>query len=90
MEDTGIDKVRIKVLSIAGECQACHQVGQEVIVDNVTLSGYICPHALVSLWPYVLVLQNRGKFPWGDGDSTIIACPDGENLARFEVARLKE
>ncbi len=90
MENTGMDKVRIRVKSVAGECQAGHKTGEEIIVDNVTLSGYLCPHALHSLWPYIMVLQMRGKFPWGDGDSTTIACPDGDNLAIFEISRLEE
>lgn len=90
MEDAGTDKVKITVQSIEGECQACHEVGQEIIVDGINLSGYICPHAMMSLWPFVLVLHNRGKFPWDDGDSTIIACPDGTNLVRFEIHRIRE
>jgi len=90
MNDSGMDKVKIRVRSIAGECQAGHKIGEEILVDNVTLSAYLCPHALHSLWPFVLTLQMRGKFPWGDGDSAVIACPDGENLAVFEIRRVTE
>ncbi len=90
MQDTGMDRVRIRVKSVAGECQAGHKAGDEIIVDNVSLSGYLCPHALHSLWPFVLTLQMRGKFAWGDGDGAVIACPDGENLAVFEISRVKE
>jgi uncharacterized repeat protein (TIGR04076 family) len=90
MEDTGMDKVRITVKSIAGECQAGHCVGQEIVVDNVTLSGYLCPEALHSIWPWVQVLRFRGKFPWGDEDGVEIACPDAGNLVVFDVRRIKE
>jgi uncharacterized repeat protein (TIGR04076 family) len=90
MQDSGMDKVSIRVKSIAGECQAGHKIGEEIIVENVNLSGYLCPHALHSLWPFVMTLQMRGKFPWGDGHSTLIACPDGENLVVFEVSRIRE
>lgn len=90
MSDTGMDKVKITVQSIAGECQAGHCVGQSIVVDNVSLSGYLCPEALHSLWPFVQVLRFRGKFPWGDEDGVQIACPDAENLVRFDVRRVKE
>ncbi len=89
MDDNGMDRVKITVLSIAGECQAGHCVGQEIIVDNLTLSGYLCPEAQHSLWPWVQVLRFRGQFPWGDPDGVTLACPDGENLVRFEVRRIK-
>lgn len=90
MADNGMDRVKITVLSIDGECQAGHCVGQEVIVDNVTISGYLCPEALHSIWPWVQVLRFRGRFPWGDEDGVQIACPDAANLVRFDVRRIKE
>jgi len=89
-EDSGMDKVRIKVESIAGECQAGHCVGQAIIVDNVNLSGYLCPDALHSIWPWVQALRFRGKLPWGDEDGILIACPDAVNLVRFDVRRVRE
>jgi uncharacterized repeat protein (TIGR04076 family) len=88
MDDTGMDKVKITVKSIKGCCQAEHCVGQEIIVDNVHLSGYLCPEALHSMWPWVQALRFRGKFPWGDEDGITIACPDGENLVLFDVRRI--
>lgn len=90
MEDTGMDKVKITVKSIDGQCQAGHCVGETIVVDNLLLSGYLCPEALHVLWPFVQVLRFRGKFPWGDEDGIQVPCPDAENLVRFEVRRMKD
>jgi uncharacterized repeat protein (TIGR04076 family) len=90
MAEDGLDKVKITVQSVTGYCQAGHCIGQEIIVDNITLSAYLCPHALHTLWPYVQVLQYGGKFPWGDKDGIAIACPDPDNLVRFNLRRVKE
>lgn len=90
MTTSGMDQVGIRISSIAGECQAGHYVGEKILIDNVTLSGYLCPHALHSLWPYVITLQMGGKFTWGDGDCTDIACPDAQNRVIFNVYRIRE
>jgi uncharacterized repeat protein (TIGR04076 family) len=85
-----MDKVKITVKSIKGECQAGHCPGQEYILDNFKLSGNLCPDAFNSLWPYIQVLRFGGKYPWGDEDGVSIACPDPDNLAVFDIRRIKE
>ncbi len=90
MEDTGMDKVKITVTSIRGFCQAGHCPGQEIVLNNVILSGYLCPDALHSIWPYVQVLRFKGKFPWGDPDGIQAVCPDPDNLVRFDIRRIKQ
>jgi uncharacterized repeat protein (TIGR04076 family) len=86
----GMDKVKITVKSIKGECSAGLKIGQEIVVDGYQIDGYICPYALNSLWPFVNALSFKGKFPWGDEDGLTLACPDAENLTVFDVRRMKE
>lgn len=86
----GMDRVRVTVKSIKGECHAGLRLGQEVIFDGYNIEGYICPYALYSMWPYINALIFKGKFPWGDGEGLVLACPDADNLAVFDIRRIKE
>jgi len=86
----GMDRVRITVKSIRGECSAGLKVGQEITFDGYTFDGSICPYALYSLFPYITTLSFKGKFPWGDGDGLTFACPDADNQTIFEIRRIRE
>jgi uncharacterized repeat protein (TIGR04076 family) len=83
-------KVRIKVISQKGSCEAGHKVGDEWLVGEKTPGG-LCLFAFSSLSPSLQVLMYGGSFPWEkDPDKTTIACPDGENPVIFEISRVRD
>jgi uncharacterized repeat protein (TIGR04076 family) len=83
-------KVRVKVISQKGSCEAGHKVGDEWLVDEKTPGG-LCLFAFSSLLPSLTPLIFGGSFPWeSDPDVTTVACPDADNPVVFELRRLRD
>jgi uncharacterized repeat protein (TIGR04076 family) len=83
-------KVRIKVISRKGQCEAGHKVGDEYILGNTIPAG-ICSWAFCTLFPFISALQAGGVFPWEkDGETSVVACPDPDNSVVFELRRIRE
>jgi uncharacterized repeat protein (TIGR04076 family) len=81
-------KVRAKIVSQQGHCEAGHKVGDEFIIGDTIPAG-MCSWAFYSLFPFAAALQSGGSFPWEkDKDSSIVACPDPSNPVVFELKRL--
>ena len=81
-------KVKAKVISQKGHCEAGHKVGDEFIVGDTTPAG-ICTWAFYTLFPFVSALQSGGSFPWEKAnDTTTVACPDPTNPVVFELRRI--
>ena len=86
----GVYDVRVTVVSQKGHCGAEHKVGDQWTVSGKTPDG-ICLAAFNALYPNLRALRFGGTFPWGaDPDTSLVACPDGENPVVFELQRLKE
>ena len=76
-----------KVISQKGTCEAGHVVGDEFIIGQETQAG-ICSWAFYTLFPFAVVLQFGGSFPWErDPNKATIACPDPANPVVFELRR---
>ena len=83
-------KIAAKVVSKKGNCRAGHEVGDEFILGRECPAG-ICGWAYCAIHPRMTVLTYGGIFPWRDPDySTLVACPDAENLVVFELRRLQD
>jgi uncharacterized repeat protein (TIGR04076 family) len=83
-------KVRVKVVSQKGSCEAGHKVGDEWLVGEKTPEG-LCIFAFSALLPSLTPLMYGGSFPWEkDTEATTVACPDGQNPVVFEIRRLPE
>jgi len=83
--------IAVKVIKQEGHCSAGHHVGDEVILDGMTVQGKICIHALYSLLPKVFAMRYGAQFPWlSDPDVATHACPDAWNPVVFEVRRIRE
>jgi uncharacterized repeat protein (TIGR04076 family) len=85
-----IYKVRVRVISQKGSCEAGHKVGDEWLVGEKTPQG-LCTFAFASLFPFITPLMFGASFPWEkDPEVTTVACPDAENPVVFELRRLPE
>jgi uncharacterized repeat protein (TIGR04076 family) len=83
-----IYKVRVRVISQKGSCEAGHKVGDEWLVGEKTPQG-LCTFAFASLFPFITPLMFGGSFPWEkDPDKTTAVCPDPDNPVVFEISRL--
>jgi len=84
------NKVRIKVISQKGTCEAGHKVGDQWLVGEKTPED-MCVFAFSSLLPCITPLMFGGAFPWEkDPDKTTAACPDSENPVVFELRRVRD
>ena len=80
-----------RVIRQEGICTAGHQVGDEVILDGLSVQGKICIHALYSFLPKALAMRYGATFPWlQDPDVATHACPDAWNPVVFELRRVRE
>ena len=85
-----IHKVRVKVISQKGTCEAGHKVGDEWLVGEKTPEG-LCIFAFGSLLSFLTPLMFDGAFPWEkDPDVTTVACPDPGNPVVFELRRRRD
>ena len=76
-----------EVISQKGTCEAGHMVGDEFIIGQETPPG-MCSWAFYTLFPFAVVLQFGGSFPWEkDTNKATIACPDPANPVVFELRR---
>jgi len=82
-------KVVATVVTQKGTCAAGHKVGDKFVMGDRTPPG-MCSWAFYAIFPFAVVLQFGGSFPWGkDSDKITAACPDPENPVVFEIRRLQ-
>ena len=76
------------ITGLKGNCSAGHKVG-----DKFELSGYssdgLCGFFYHDIYPYLIMLQFGGNFPWGDPDKMTLECMDRTNVLAIELHRQK-
>jgi len=83
-------KIKIKVISQKGICNANHKVGDEIIISENGVKGNICIHALYSILPKAFAMLYDAEFPWlKEGEKPKHACPDGKNPVIFELEKIE-
>lgn len=83
-------KIIAKVISIKGECEAKHKVGDEFVIDPLKTPAGMCPWAFYALFPFAEPLQFGGSFPWEkEPTKAKVACPDANNPVIFELRKVK-
>jgi uncharacterized repeat protein (TIGR04076 family) len=83
-------KIKVKIISIDGECPNNFKIGGEIIIDDKGVHGDICIHALYSLLPKAFAMLYGAKFPWlEDQNVSTHQCPDYKNPVVFELRRVE-
>jgi len=86
-----VKEVKVKVLSVKGECSLGHKAGDVVRFTDVGVDGHICIHAMYSMLPKVFAMMFNADFPWAeDPDVLTHACPDAAYPVVFELTRIYE
>jgi len=74
------------VRGLAGVCNAGHRPGDRIEV-SARGTGGMCGWLYHSAFPYILLLQFGGAFPWGDPDGIELDCPDRANRLTIRLER---
>jgi uncharacterized repeat protein (TIGR04076 family) len=82
-----MSEVIARVISQKGTCTAGHKVGDEFVIGEKTPLG-MCSWAFYTLFPFAMVLQFGGSFPWEEPDKATVICPDPTNPVVFELRRV--
>jgi uncharacterized repeat protein (TIGR04076 family) len=83
-----MSEVIARVISQKGTCAAEYKVGDEFVIGEKTPPG-MCSWAFYTLFPFAMVLQFGGSFPWEEEpDKATVICPDPTNPVVFELRRV--
>jgi uncharacterized repeat protein (TIGR04076 family) len=87
--DPGIGyRVIATILSVKGECSAGHRPGDTFEISCHDPAG-LCGYFYHDLFPALSTFQFGGTMPWWQGDTIEAGCPDGDNLVRMSLQRVK-
>jgi len=81
-------RVGATVTEVKGTCNAGHQVGDtfEISCHN---PGGLCGFFYHNIFPTLSTFQFGGSFPWWQGDTIQVQCPDLRNLVTLKLERSK-
>ena len=69
-------------------CIHGHKTGQRMVYEGTRINGDICVSALVSIFPILYTLKNRGDLSYADEYGKVrVYCPDIDNLVVFNCWR---
>ena len=67
-----VKEVRVKVVSVKGECGLGHKAGDVVRFTESGVEGHICVHALYCMMPKVFAMMFNAEFPWAAERTTLL------------------
>ena len=82
------------IVEVRGECSAGHRVGEKFDLTVLDSEGRalraprVCSFFYDVLFPYILTLQFGGRFPWQEGETLIVSCPDNCKV-KMRIERVK-
>ncbi|MBN2467511.1 MAG: TIGR04076 family protein [Deltaproteobacteria bacterium] len=80
-------KIVATVTGLKGRCNAGHQVGDSFEISCYDTGG-LCGWLYHDIFPHLSAFQFGGKFPWWEGDSIELECPDRYNLLTLKLERV--
>ena len=82
-------KVVGTIKSVKGRCTVGHKPGDKLELSLHKTSG-LCGAFYHDIFPYILVLQFGGEYPWGkDKDTIELECFDRYNSVKIELKRTR-
>jgi len=86
-KDPGIgSRITATVVAAKGHCNAGHQVGETFEISTHNPAG-LCGFFYHDIFPALSVFQFGGKYPWWEGDSVLVQCPDPVNTVTLKLER---
>jgi uncharacterized repeat protein (TIGR04076 family) len=86
---SGTSRVVGTIKRAKGVCTIGHKVG-----DKFELSGYssggLCGYFYHDIFPFIIMLEYGGGYPWGDPDTMQWECIDKANAVTIELRRAKD
>jgi uncharacterized repeat protein (TIGR04076 family) len=84
---SGTCRVTGTIKRVKGACTIAHKVG-----DQFELSGYssggLCGYFYHDIFPFIIMLEYGGGFPWGNPDVMQWECIDKANAVTIELRRV--
>jgi len=91
------EKVKLKIVSVKGKCEAGHVAGQEFDLSGDVTIGYsgkpgvLCQALFYNIYPNYRTLKFGGSLPWEpDPDVIHVPCPDPFNPVMVQLFRVRE
>ncbi|MBW2596574.1 MAG: TIGR04076 family protein [Deltaproteobacteria bacterium] len=81
-------KVIATVTGLKGSCNAGHKVGDSFEISCYNTGG-LCGWLYHDIFPHLSSFQFGGDFPWWEGDTIELECPDRFNLLKLKLERIK-
>lgn len=82
--------VEVAVKSQKGKCAFGHKPGDKIRFNGRTMSGKLCYTALAVMIETISALMYGMDYPWQEGDTLELACPDATNPVVFTLKRVKK
>ena len=88
-KDPGLGyRVKATVTGVKGKCNAGHREGDTFEISCHNPAG-LCGFFYHDLFPHLSAFQFGGNFPWWEGDTIQLQCPDPNNLVSLKLERSK-
>ena len=88
-QDPGIGyKIKATIIGVKGDCSAGHEEGEsfQICCHN---PGGLCGFFYHDIFPSLSTFQFGGEYPWWEGDTIELECPDKYNLVTLKLERSK-
>lgn len=76
------------ITAIQGTCNAQHKVGETFEISCHNTAG-LCGFFYHKIFGHLATFQFGGNFPWWEGDTITVHCPDVKNLVSMKLERFK-
>lgn len=87
-EDPGIGyRVLARVVGVEGACSAGHTMGDKFEISCHDTGG-LCGYFYHDLFPSLSTFQFGGSYPWWEGDTIELRCPDYHNFVTLRLKRI--
>ncbi len=81
-------RIVASITAVQGTCNAGHKPGDAFDVSARNTGG-MCGYLYHAAFPFILMLQFGGSFPWDDPDVVELTCPDTQNLVTLRLRRVE-